>query len=357
MVGIFEANIFEKNNMRLKSTFIIGLLMALAFQGYSQATKKSNALKYTVTYDDPYDIKKLFIHFQPIVGDIGALNIVGGFGLEANYYHKDILDFEFSGRTTYGSRFDISRDAANRNAFNENVISAYFYGDAGGTYHILDRTKESESKILLYSKRLKGTEWASTVPKNALIKNTVREIVGGRGGAFFYTSSTNLQAVLTRQGLEDDLKFNDGSPVSPIDDLYTNVSAYGFYIGGSMSWFKNFAVNFESRWEPNGDDLLMTTYLDLLYAPGITVEDLIMNNTNGSQETVPLDIIEQAQFGFRAGLKGKFNRTLGWGYGVETGLRPGVQKSGFFFAFKISFPIYGTKLEQTVEAINTETGE
>ncbi|MCF6360822.1 MAG: hypothetical protein L3J29_08690 [Cyclobacteriaceae bacterium] len=334
----------------MKSSFIMGLLIVATINVYGQATKKkSKALKYTVTYDDPYDIKKLFIHFQPIVGDIAALNIVGGFGLEANYYHKDVLDFEFSGRTSYGSKFDISRDAANRNAFNENVISTYFYGDAGATYHILDRTKESESKILLYSRRLKGTEWAATVPKNALIKNTVREIVGGRGGAFFYTSAASLSPILAKQGM--DLFYNDGTPVLS-DELYTNVAAYGFYVGGSMSWFKNFAVDFESRWEPNGDDLLMTTYVDVLYSPSITIDDLLIGG-----ETVSLEDIKQSPLGFRAGLKGKFNRKLGWGYGVETGLRPGVQESGFFFAFKLSFPIYGTKLEQTVEAVNTETGE
>ena len=337
--------------MRLKSTFIIGLVMAITVNVFGQAKKKSNALKYTVTYDDPYDIKKLFIHFQPIVGDIAALNVVGGFGLEANYYHKDQMNFEFSGRTTYGSRFDIARDAANRNAFNDNVISAYFYGDMGGTYHILDRTKESKSKVLLYSKRLKGTEWAATVPKNALITNTVREIVGGRAGAIFYTTSTDLTKILGKQDLT--LYYNDGSPVLTEDlDLYTNVFAYGFYVGGSMSWFKNFAVTFESRWEPSGDDLLLTTYLDLLYAPGITIDDLLVGG-----ETVSLADVKQAPFGFRAGLKGKFNRTLGWGYGLESGLRPGVQKNGFFLTFKLSFPIYGTKLEQTVEAINTETGE
>jgi hypothetical protein len=335
--------------MHFKSSFIIGFLMTLTIIGYSQATKKSNALKYTVTYDDPYEIKKLFIHFQPIVGDISALNIVGGFGLEANYYHKDMLDFEFSGRTTYGARFDIARDAANRNAINENVIATYFYGDMGGTYHILDQTKESDSKILLYSKRLKGNEWAATVPKNALIKNTVREIVGGRAGGFFYTTSADLSKVLAKQELE--LSYNDGSPVL-VEDLYTNVFAYGFYVGGSMSWFKNFAVTFESRWEPSGDDLLMTTYLDVLYSPGITIDDLLI-----AGETVSLEDIKQSPIGFRAGLKGKFNRALGWGYGVESGLRPGIKKNGFFFTFKLSFPIYGTKLEQTVEAINTETGE
>lgn len=334
--------------MRLKQVFLLGfgLFMALSVTVRAQ---KENALKYTVTYDDPYDIKKLFIHFQPIVGDIGALNVVGGFGLEANYYHKNLFDIEFAGRTTYGSRFDIARDGANRNAINDNVPSAYYYAEVGGTYHILDFTKESESKILLYSKRLKGTEWAATVPKNALIKNTVRQIVGVRAGGLFYTTSADLNKILAKQELF--LVFNGTVPLE-FDNMYTNVFAYAAYVGGSMSWFKNFAVDFESRWEPNGDDLLMTTYLDFMYAPGITIDDILI-----AGQTVSLEDIKKTAFGFRAGVKGKFNRDLGWGYGVETGLRPGVQKSGFFLTFKLSFPIYGTKLEQTVEAVNTETGE
>ena len=342
--------------MRSKSVFLLGLgiLLFASTSTYSQA-KKANALKYTVTYDDPYDIKKLFIHFQPIIGDIAALNVVGGFGLEANYYHENLFDFEFSGRTSYGSRFDIARDGANRNAYNDNASTAYYYGEIGGTYHILDFTSESESKILLYSRRLKGTEWAATVPKNALIANTVRKIVGARLGGMFYTSVTDLNKTLKKQELE--LFYVDGAPVEATD-LYTNLFSYSIYVGGSMSWFKNFAVNFESRWEPNGDDLLLTTYVDFMYSPGITIDDLLMVNENTfQQEKVSLEEVQKSAFGFRAGVKGKFNRTLGWGYGVETGIRPGIAKNGFFMTFKMSFPIYSTKLEQTVEAVNTETGE
>ncbi|MCB0495346.1 MAG: hypothetical protein KDC79_04380 [Cyclobacteriaceae bacterium] len=333
----------------MKNVFLVvfGIILMASANVYSQ--DKSNALKYTVTYDDPYDIKKLFIHFQPIIGDIAALNVVGGFGLEANYYHSNLFDIEFSGRTSYGERFDISRDAAIRNSFNDNDPTPYYYAELGGTYHILDYTAASKSKILLYSKRLKGDEWAATVAKNALIDNTVRQIVGARVGGMFYSSVTDLNKTLTKQELT--LYYDNGLEVESTD-LYTNVLSYSVYLGGSMSWFKNFAVDFESRWEPNGDDLLLTTYLDLLYSPGITIDDLVIGG-----ETVSLDEVKRSAFGFRAGLKGKFNRTLGWGYNVETGLRPGIAQNGFFLTFKLSFPIYGTKLEQTVEAVNTETGE
>ena len=155
--------------------------------------------------------------------------------------------------------------------------------------------------------------------------------------------------IVTKQNL--DIFYLNGNLVEP-DNMYTNVFSYGAYLGATMSWFKNFAVTFDSKWEPNGDDLMMTTYLDFLYAPSITIEDLLVRT-----EIISLEDIKKSPYGFRAGFKGKFNRTLGWGYGVETGVRPGIKENGFFFTFKLSFPIYGSRLEQTVDAVNTETGE
>ncbi|MCB0505487.1 MAG: hypothetical protein KDC58_08270, partial [Cyclobacteriaceae bacterium] len=63
-----------KTYMRLKNVLLFGLGIMLMVSVNSFGQDKSNALKYTVSYDDPYDIKKLFIHFQPIIGDIAALN-------------------------------------------------------------------------------------------------------------------------------------------------------------------------------------------------------------------------------------------------------------------------------------------
>jgi hypothetical protein len=55
-------------------------------------------------------------------------------------------------------------------------------------------------------------------------------------------------------------------------------------------------------------------------------------------------------FGGRLGIDGHFNRTLGWGYAAEIGVRPGLQKRGFYGLIKITFPMYGTKLDYKVEA-------
>ena len=77
-----------------------------------------------------------------------------------------------------------------------------------------------------------------------------------------------------------------------------------------------------------------------MFAPSIRINDL-----NLAGETVSADEIDKLAMGFRAGLNLKFNRKLSWGTTVETGIRPGVKKRGFFVMFKMSFPIYAKKLE------------
>jgi hypothetical protein len=63
-------------------------------------------------------------------------------------------------------------------------------------------------------------------------------------------------------------------------------------------------------------------------------------------------ILKLKSFGFRAGLDGKFNRKLSWGYGGEFGYRPSVAKMGFFAVIKIAIPLYGTNLENKVVAVS-----
>lgn len=333
--------------MRYILFFVCLSLSIHSNQLFAQQTANANALKYKIIYDDPNDLRRLFVHFQPIYADLAAINVTGGFGVEADYLHKNLFDITFAARTTYGKRFDISRDAASRNGINDKSPVVHFMIDLIGTYHIKDFNKNSKSKVLLYSKRIKGRDWSSTVAKHAVIDSQVRQIIGGRLGVAYYTTTTDLNRALSDQNKE--LLHSDGSPVLD-DGLYTNVKAFMIGLGGSMSWYRNYSVEFESRWDPAGDDLLITSYFDFLLAPSVIVDNLSI-----AGETINSNPIETTSVGFRAGVSGKFNRNLSWGYGAELGRRPGLKKRGFFFTVKMSFPLYGTKLDQKVAAVKSET--
>lgn len=325
--------------MYLKYIFFVAIISFSAQRGWSQTD--DNALEaplpdYNLTGDDPYEIYKFFIHVQPFYADLAAMNVTGGIGVEVDYFHQDLFDLTFSARTSYGKRFDIARQAASTNGPNTNKPTPYFYVELGGTYHIIDEENEATSKVTLYDGSLKGNAWSATVPGHVEVENSVRQIIGGRIGGSYSATTTDLSRALEAQDIT--LFYPDASPVIS-DNLYTNIYSAVLNFGASMSWFRNFSVDFDAPYSPSGEDLLLTTYLDVLYAPYLQVDDLTIEGQNVSVENVNTSAI-----GFRAGVTGKFNRKLGWGYGLETGLRPGLQNRGFFLTAKMSFPVFGFKL-------------
>ena len=121
-----------------------------------------------------------------------------------------------------------------------------------------------------------------------------------------------------------------------------------------MAWIRNVAVNFD-KFEEGIDDLMFTTYVDILFSPVIGLDDIVYTDKDPftaetGTNTYSVSPIKTKTLGFRAGIDGRFNRTLSWAYGAEIGYRPGIEGRTFFAMVKISFPIYGTNLDYKVEA-------
>lgn len=333
--------------------------------------KDKTAVTYEEIYDEPASINKLFVGIQPLYGELFATNVNAGFGLEAVYYLKDKADFRAHFRKTYSQTFfDFSRDLADKQSSVDNRAEIYNYYEFGGTYHIKDFEESSKTKMFLYKKSYKGDKWAARVPLSADVPCKVRKIYGARLGAIIWNSSTDLSRALEAQGLTNaDLKRTDNPELSlPLTEAtgsnpatqpvhpFTNISSTGLYVGGSMTWIKNVAVNFD-KFEEGIDDLMLTTYVDILYAPSITMDDIVytIKDANGDPifgETYTYDIsaVKTKAFGFRVGIDGRFNRQLGWAYGAEIGYRPSIEKRTFYAMLKISFPVFGTDLDYKVES-------
>ncbi|HYG03798.1 MAG TPA: hypothetical protein VD927_15220 [Chryseosolibacter sp.] len=341
---------------------VIAALMTGSVSLFAQDRKDKAPVTYEELYDEPYSINKLFVAFQPMYGELFVTNINAGFGVEAIYFHKDKLDFRAHFRKTYTQEFyDFARDLASKNSDVDNRAEVFNYFELGGTYHIKDFEESSKTKMFLYKNSYKGNRWASRVPLSADIPCKVRKIYGARVGGIIWDSSTDLGRALEDQGLTNaDLKSGDvalptehpnpdnNNQPEPLD-VFTNVSSKGFYVGGSMSWIRNVAVSFD-KFEEGVDDLILTTYLDILFSPTIGIDDIVYTDETNVTRTYSVAPVKTKTFGFRAGIDGRFNRTLSWAYGAEVGYRPSIDGSGFFAMLKISFPIYGTNLDYKVEA-------
>jgi hypothetical protein len=353
------------------STRLLLMLLTLPSLVLAQAQKDKPNVTFEELYDEPYSINKLFIGFQPLYGEVFATNVNAGFGLEASYFQKDKFDLKAHFRKTYSSEFfDYNRNASIKNQDNytgtiggfTDKPQVYNYYEFGGTYHIKDFDQDSKTKMILYKKSLKGDRWAATVPLHAEVPCKVRKIYGARLGAIVWNSATDLSRALSKQHLTNaDLKsttnpalslppsYNVNGQTKSLN-VFGNIHSADIYVGGSMTWIRNVAVSFD-KYDDGVDDGIMTLFFDIMFAPSYKIDPVTYTDpTTLIKDTYSAAALKTNSFGFRAGIDGKFNRTLGWSYGGEFGYRPSITGMGFFAMFKIAFPLYSTNLDYKVES-------
>ena len=304
-----------------------------------------SAVTYEELYDDPYAINSLFVHFQPLYAELFVANVNSGFGLQVEYNFKNKLEFRAHARKTYARATDFARENATKNSDTDNKAAVYNYYELGATYHIKDWEEDSQSKVILYSTRYKGTKWAASVPEHIIIPTKVRKIYGARLGGLLFDTSTDLSRVMEKQEVSLPLVSDEGTMIADGLNIYGNLDVKAIYLGGSMSWIKNFAIKPDRSYGTLGNDLIFTTYLDFIFAPAVTVSNVFVAGQEYST-----DNIEISKIGFRAGLDGKFNRELSWAYGAELGFRPGIKSTGFYALLKLSFPVFSTNMDHSKEA-------
>lgn len=351
----------------MKNAFLVLIPVYLAAQVslFAQDRNEKNAVTYEQIYDEPYAVNKLFVALQPLYGELFVANVNAGFGVEALYYFQDKAHFKGQFRKTYSRKFfDFTRDLAMDNSVLDNRAEVFNYYELGGIYHVKDFEGPSKTKMVLYKKSYRGDRWASRIPLTAEIPCKVRKIYGLRAGGIIWDSSTDLTRALNDQGLTNtDLKdaegnglpltYHNGINEEPLN-VYTNIATKNVYLGGSMTWMRNVAINFDN-YEEGIDDLMLTAFFDIIYAPSMNVDDIVYTDKSANPavpgtRTYSVSPVKVQSFGARAGIDGRFNRTFSWAYGGEIGYRPSIQGRSFYALIKISFPVFGTNLDNKVES-------
>jgi hypothetical protein len=335
---------FARIEMKITLSILLIILCPLLIMAQANKTD-AEPVTYEQLYDEPYTVNKLFIGFQPFYGELFATNVNAGFGVDAHYYHRQSVDFRAHFRKTYSSSFfDLSRENAAKNSSVDNKPESFDYFELGATWHVKDFDDQSKTKMVLYKSSFKGDTWAASVPTKAEIPCRVRKIYGARLGGIVWNSTLDVSRALQ---LDNKTNFDLGAgALADSLNLFSNIYSAGIYAGGSMSWIKNVAVSFD-QFEGALDDSMITLFVDILYSPYLKVD-----NVEYEGNTYFTNVLKLKSFGFRAGIDGKFNRKLSWGYGGEFGYRPTVANMGFYAVIKIAIPLYGTNLEHKVQAVN-----
>ncbi len=317
---------------------IFGLLFT-QISLHAQLPDEDEAVSYETFYDDPSDINKLYLHIQPLYGELFMTNVNIGYGFEVDYYLKDLFDFNINFRKTYGQKFDFLRDVAEKNSQVLNDTRKFYYGEVGVAYHIIDREESSKSKFFLYSDTFKQqNKWETMVPKYIEAPSKLRRIYGIRVGAASYQSTFDVNRTVKDQ---DVVSLDTLGGLS----VYSNIVNHGFYIGGLFKLIRNVTINFDEIYEQVTNDMIFSVYLDLLIFPFTTVDDIYFPGVDNDM-MLSSKIIDTNTIGLRSGIHGKFNRDFSFGYNIEMGFRPGIKGQNFYFMGKLSFPLIGLLLRK-----------
>jgi hypothetical protein len=308
---------------------------------YAQNIIEGDSITYETFYDDPENINKLYLHIQPVYGELFMTNITIGYGFEIDYFLKDKLDLNASFRKAYAQKFDFIRDVAEKNSEALNDPKKFYFAELGASFHIIDREEASKAKFILYSETFHHqNKWESMIPKYIEAPAQLRRIYGIRVGAASYQSAIDINRIISNQ---------DEIPTDTLNGLsvYSNIVNHGFYIGGLLRLIKNVTINFDQIYQQVTNDLIFSTYLDILLFPFTTVDDIRYIPSPGFPErTLSGEVINTSMVGIRAGINGKFNRDFSFGYNIEIGYRPGIQGQNFYVLGKVSFPLIGLLLEK-----------
>ena len=308
-------------------------LIVLAPICIAQDKDSVDVLTYEAINDDPYAINKLFIHIQPVYSELFATNVNIGFGIQVDYQIAKGLELSANWRHPYARQTDFAREVAYKNQDNVDNNKAFNYLEFGGTIHLSDRSYKSKSKIILYSKRYQGQKWANKIPEKLIIPSRVRKVVGFRWGGTIFNSTTDVVKAAAEQGVS--LVDEENNPVGDAK-LYGNLDAKGIYAGLSLQIIKNVAIKPHRDFGVLVNDLHFNAFLDIIYAPSISLEDIILDGN-----IISGDQLETQEVGFRAGVQGKFNKRVGFSYGAEFGYRPSLKERSFYALFKLGFPVFG----------------
>ena len=320
--------------MLLKRTLLCCIFsIVLAPICIAQDKDSVDVLTYEAINDDPYAINKLFIHIQPLYSELFATNVNIGFGIQVDYQIAKGLELSANWRHPYARQTDFAREVAYKNQDNVDNNKAFNYLEFGGTIHLSDRNYKSKSKIILYSKRYQGKKWANKIPEKLIIPSQVRKVVGFRWGGTIFNSTTDVVKAAAEQGVS--LVDEENNPVGDAK-LYGNLDAKGIYAGLSLQIIKNVAIKPHRDFGVLVNDLHFNAFLDIIYAPSISLEDIILDGN-----IISGDQLETQEVGFRAGVQGKFNKRVGFSYGAEFGYRPSLKERSFYALFKLGFPVFG----------------
>jgi|GEM_PF-2372136 len=356
--------------VRIVLWLVFGVVVSTSARAQLSNPLSNRVVNYKTVFDDPYDLNQLWINLNPISVQAGSDNVSLGYGLQTRIMASKSLQFVGGFHTSYTPATDIMGNSARANAGIKvspapgrqeqtyrqlNTFNPFTTIELVAQYAVYDAEKKGSSVIMLTSQKSRVMEF--TTADEIVVDSRRRRVVGVRLGLQTFSSTVSLNKPLEKQGLwltaADGTRLtSDGRTITATgtsgpyrNQLYTSLRANTIAIGSSYQLIRNVAIKAD-KFGNLANNILFTTFADLLVAPDITLDDIRVGQPNGSAQTYSTQGVFVRNVGFRAGADVVYNQELHASFGGEVGVRPGLRGQGFYFAGRVSFPSLGFKLNR-----------
>jgi hypothetical protein len=327
----------------INTTILSILFLAVAFKNTN-----AQSVNYKVLADDPYN-HNLEITALPFYTDYAPKNNLSlGYGLNASLIYKKLATFNMYIERPYGSLFDWGYHFGTVGIFSSptvNKLHKFLDLEIGTTYHLRDRTKTKNRKVVLSS----VTSGRYTTTTSISVPATVRKILGVRGGMYNYhtviTARQNgdIAGDLAGGGDMKGVISTDGSRFGGAARLYstpedpffntesaTNMKVLGIYAGLSSTSYHYIKIDADGYGEKGGSRFL-NFYADVMIAP-VRIDDFV--GADGKRYDVSgkgAQGFKTRPYGARVGYEYSIvPKRIGYYAKTEIGIKPGLASSKFY---------------------------
>jgi len=296
-----------------------------------------DSLGMSVLFDRPDELRDLYIQVQPLIAELARTGNQAGYGLGLHYFSNRWLEADLQFRKSWSRKMDQAREDGYRNANTGNGLPANFYLEAGLLFHL--RQKSSADTLIAALKPKAGLDHKVTGNVSTRIPAGVKSVYSLRLGAAYRRNSFDVSQALERQG---ELNAAILLPEQYVDELgltrpfraFTGMTTVIALAGINYSIIRNMAAGFDD-YEVVSRDAVVSCYADFLFAPELTMDDLLFDGN-----LFPLNVVERQTVGMRAGVDIRHDRDIGFAFGAEAGIRPGPSKGGAYMLLKVSIPVF-----------------
>lgn len=340
--------------------FLVGTIRAFA---QLDAAFPSQSVNYKVISDDPKDLNHLWVHVQPLTIDAMQMNMAIGSGIELTYLPSNRFEIKGGIRGNLINALDFQRFSSSQGAtitwqeskreqshmVLNNSFSRFYSIELGGMYIFKDSDRQGASKIILNDNPVSGNTGFSEMIE---VDSKIRQIFGARLGFSSIASTVSLRNAITNQNVT--LKGDQGTVLSKLgtqtnngfstvgnnNQLFSNFTSTGFYLGAAMQRIKNISIKSDRQGILSNNSIL-TIYADLMFNPFTKLEDIQARWTSKPvNETFSTSSINLSKFGGRVGAEVRYNQASFISLGAELGYRPSIQGEGFYGLIKLSIPTF-----------------